>query len=425
EDPGAPDAGGGAAGDADAAAPASQSAALADIRRRNLRLPLPPLNRGLGAVNRQPVELAKLPVAAPADCRLALAGSEVVFGPDRPVRLQPADRNDGTRQWNVEQVTANSLTRAPVFGAFRLKDQALVFEWASGAAPALSADALRYCLLEVQADGERELCSLNEPAAAAAAAVDLKKSNSRTDLDLPLADSLLPQLRFDLVPQGFPQHTLDQSAGLGLGESVLVRFTPSPESGLAADEDYVELEVQFQADKGRLALAVQPFVHRKEIDPVSGAILPARRPFTTGEVARSFAEHKQSRTALQNKLNQVRQQKSQAEADLRRHESAASSRTVPTSATAAAQAELLQQILQKRVLDAETAAEALQAGVAQTVANDVLMTEARKLYQQLEQSSSIGYRVSIEVAGRRVDILDATTTREAAQATPAKPLTLD
>ena len=419
--------------------PTSESAALADLRQRNLHLPLPRMARGLGTVNRDPVELAKLPVDDPNSCELTLVGADVVFGRDQPVHLRPVALSDGTRQWNVEQVAANTVTGPVILGTFRVKDQALWFEWGRAAAPTNAADALPYCLLQVQAGGESELCLLTTPQTSMAAELNLATLNARTDVGLSVPDqALASQLRFEIIPQSFPSYSFVRSSqlvegdsgstsepagpsiGMGATDVAIIRFVPPADAGLDSGDNFVDLEIRFVEERGRVFLVTQPFVYRHEIQR-DYSTLEQRRPFAFGEVTGASRDHQASRVRLLKLLQQTASETDRKVRDQERIQQVISS----GSSSATAQLSLNQQleIVASDVLSLQTRAQALEAAIDQTVRNDTILGEVKKLYTELEQNAAVGYRAYLLVHGRRVDMLDA-TARPGAPA-PVPPLNLE
>jgi hypothetical protein len=385
----------------------SQCAELADLRKRALRLPLPRLARGLRAIGQDPVELAKIPVAAPADCELELVAEEVVFGSDAPVRFKEVPDVEGARRWDVEQVAANTFSGAPVFGTFRWANQSLTFQWASGVTASSPAECLRYCLLEVRAGGESELCWLSEPKRVPAAALDLTAAEDRLEIEVHVPSAALAErLRVDLAPEGFAAHELDGGGGLSAGEMVTASFVPAPGAGLSAGSEYVDLEMRLLSEKGRLLLATQPFLTRNEINERNYSVREQRRVFPLNDVLRASGEQETTRRALERRLKETQDNGAPIDAALA---VVAQKQQLGVLKGDGPRIKLLK-AQRDRLRSQESA---IRSAIEAVKRNDEIIKAAKPLYQDLQANGRIGYTVFVEVEGRRVELLKASGTASA------------
>jgi hypothetical protein len=231
--------------------PNSGSSTQGSRPRGVLRLPLPPIDQALGAgapnaANRQAA--IHLPGATSDNCELTLIGDKEVLGDD--VDLEPGP----------------------------------------GAA-AREHDALRYCLLQVQVGGKAEICYLSEPKAAPPAVVNLKSRSFTQQLaaDLEVTDALASVVQLDVVPTGFPSHTLQSGQELRDNGIATIKMQ---------QPDCVELEVRFSVERGRLTLKTEPYVtHRRmpkirkrKLDAASFEVEEVRESLIPTQLARAGDE---------------------------------------------------------------------------------------------------------------------------------------
>jgi hypothetical protein len=190
------------------AAPMPTEAPLKDIQRPDRPrvgeyplLALPMRDFSL-AGPKEPTLLAKIYAASPQDCDLAIAGSEIALGSERQYRIERKD-DRGSRLWEVTTQTPNAIGRLPRAGTFLLKGKPpeleLLFQWA----PPFEAEGgdpqmLRYCLLNVRAQGETAVCALAAPEAVAKIRLDLSNRMHHEPVKLEVPRMADEHVRLDL-----------------------------------------------------------------------------------------------------------------------------------------------------------------------------------------------------------------------------------
>ena len=226
-------------------AAASVGGALADLHRPDRPrvgdyplLELPPRDFSLTGP-RGPVMLARIHAASPQECELTLAGSEVALGAGRQFRLKRRDEGE-SRLWDVETFTPNSLN-SPHVGTFRLSregvDVELSFAWTSATENGADPQMLRYCLLNVHAQGEAAVCVLGRPERVAKIQLNLNHRSKREPVNLEIPRSADEHVRLDLwfepgerLSAWFPAGS-ERGNGPGIGAGPTLGHAGGPAAG--------------------------------------------------------------------------------------------------------------------------------------------------------------------------------------------------
>ena len=144
-------------------------------------------------------EIARLFIDDPDQCELELIGADVVFDEGQNIRIVHPEHE-------IWEVVAEETRNKTTLGTFSWDGGALSFQW-QRTPDRLSADRLRWCLLEIRVGEQFKRCRLRpslEPIAASFVPVE-----AETGIELVDDDEVLPpaeNLRFELKPQGLPPH---------------------------------------------------------------------------------------------------------------------------------------------------------------------------------------------------------------------------
>lgn len=204
---------------------AEDRGALADVRRKSNRLPLPPYDGN----SAKPHELAKL-AGFPIQCELSLDGQGFALDHALEYVLKAGEGQDHDKTWTVEAAGQNGLAHARL-GAFILDSNSLQFRWDANVPKEAYPKRLAYCLLELKSRGETEICSLADPLPCPAATINLFAEDPTFVIPLPKGASVVKSemLRLDLRFDGYPaQHSFVRSLSPG-PESVATLYLSAPE----------------------------------------------------------------------------------------------------------------------------------------------------------------------------------------------------
>lgn len=212
---------------------------LDDVRQRGNFLPIPE-SKTIDAI-----ELAKIEVAKPADCDLAVMGTEDLLPMGQGIKLDRVDSPD-KRTWTLSLKGNGALNKDRAIAEFTLAGKVLAFKWRPGAAS--SPLPLHYCLLQITAGGEKEICRLAKPIPLPPLKITQGETTS-IEMTLPAGIGQKIQiLRLEITPIDFPSVDYEANKGLKAGEGMSLKITGTASGTISPDLD---LDVKFEGTGGK------------------------------------------------------------------------------------------------------------------------------------------------------------------------------
>lgn len=362
---------------------------LDDVRQRGnfLLIPEPKITSS--------VELAKIEVAKPADCDLVVLGVEDLLPMGQAIKLDRADAAD-KRTWTVSLKGNGSLNKDRAVADFTLSGKTLAFQWRPGAAA--GSLPLNYCLLEIDAGGEKELCRLAKPIPLKPLKITPGETAS-IEFNLPVGIALKGQvLRLEVTPIDFPSVQFQANQGLPPGKNTTMTVTGSASGTLPPD---LEVDVKFECTGGKAIIklaSTAPWPPDAKGKSTKGKVSAALLDSKKKEVAKKVTSLQKKKTLLEGDMDSLLKEQKLLAAFMPRTFD-------ERNQLAFKQTQLTQDIVNVQTLLDTATAQHDAAAASVNWCDDMLA-----LLKELDAKSRLGIRIYREVGKEVVEIIAADAT---------------
>ncbi len=364
----------------------SAASPLDDVRQRGNFLLIPEQKIA------ESIELAKIDVAKPADCDLAVMGTEDLLPMGQAVKLDRADSAD-KRIWTLSLQGTGALNKGRALADFTLSGKILAFQWRPGAAA--GSFPLHYCLLRIDAGGEKELCRMAKPVPLPPLKITPGETAS-IELTLPLGIAQKSQLlRLEIIPIDFPSVNFPANQALKAGDGTTMTVTGSASGTVAPD---LEIDVKFECAGAKAILKLS-----------SAASWPpdAKGKSTKGKISAAMLETKKKEAGK--KLTVLQKKKTLLEANkaaLEKEETLLGN-YMPRTFDERNQLAQKQALLTQELVNAQTQLDNCIALHDAATATENWCGDMLALCKDLESRSRLGIRIYREVGQEVIEIVAA------------------
>jgi len=297
------------------------------------------------------------------------------------------------RIWNIAVKGTGALSKERVIADFRLKKDQLTFQWqpaSGGLVPALI-----FCLLQIDAAGEQEVCLLGH--ALRATPLPMKLADRWTvEAELPSASLGSVRLQVEPLAIDFPNVNNSGNSTLSLGQSTSFVVSATSSGSLTVD---LELEVKLEQKDGKLQLSIVPYstppnVAKLDRAPVRSIVSPAQIKRRKGELTRAAA-------VAESQLKTTKMQLEKLESDEQTLSNAVPINVQQRNAIMLQLQQVRQQValLETKTAEAEMHQENLQTAAA-------WYEDMSGLLEQLQNQAKLGLRLFRTVGNERVVIAE-------------------